>query len=774
MDSEDKALHKLFEIVSRSQLGYRELIDNLDHAVFTLGMDGSIRVANRYMADRLGASFQDLIGRPLDEFVSAPSRAEIEAALPKLVKEGDWAGRLAVKLRHSPEQRYFDCRFQLSSAAEGDASISGWARDVTAQQESEEQLRELFESLREGIFFTTVSGELLDANPALVRMLGYESKSEMQKFNFREMYFTPESREQLVREVVARGSFQDREVVLKTKDGKRLDCLASGFVIRDTFGRISRIQGTVVDVTERLEMERRLRDEQEFVRQLIASFPDIIAVLDRGGRYTYVSPRVTDVLGHPPQTLLGSGLGKNAHPEDRECLSHYFQDLIEGRESYIQIEFRSQHTDGSWRTLRATAGPLFDAAGKITGVVCSARDVTQAKHVEQQLLQKEKLASMGQMMAGAAHELNNPLTAILGVSDLLRERAATDESRRHAEIILQQARRAAAIVQNLLAYSRQGGRGSEEVRLEEILRRTAEAHAAGMKQRNIEFLVDIAPQLPSIQGDAKLLQQAISNLLTNAEQAIAAARDRGRVRLAAGYSGGKLRVTITDDGPGIAPEILTKIFDPFFTTKRPGGGSGLGLAICLAVAKEHGGTIEVDAPPGAGAQFSFIIPAAAPHPLREAPSAQGVSGRTQSSAPPSSSSAPAAHGILEGHSVLIVDDEESIREIVEHGLAARGMRVQGVASAEEALESMQKSAFETVVCDFNLPGWSGLRLLEEARAKLGSDAPRFVLMTGDFVDPDSVAALRQGGANILQKPFHVSALAALLAEFFEAPAARLS
>lgn len=772
MDSGENALHKLFEIVSRSQLGYRELIDNLDHAVFTLGMDGSIRVANRYMAASLGVSFQDLIGRPFDEFVSAPTRAEMEASFPKLLKEGSWAGRVPVKLRHSPEQRYFDCRFQVSSASEGEACISGWARDVTAQQEAEERLSELFESLREGIFFTTVSGELLDANPALVRMLGYESKQELQKFNFREMYFNPESREQLVREVIARGSFQDREVVLKTKDGRRLDCLASGFVIRDTFGRISRIQGTVVDVTERLEMERRLRDEQEFVRQLIASFPDIIAVLDRGGRYTYVSPRVTDVLGHSPQSLLGSDLGKNAHPEDREGLSRYFQDLIDGRESYIQIEFRSQHVDSSWRTLRATAGPLFDAAGKITGVVCSARDVTQAKHVEQQLLQKEKLASMGQMMAGAAHELNNPLTAILGVSDLLRERAATDESRRHAEIILQQARRAASIVQNLLAYSRQGGRGSEEVCMEEILRRAAEAHTAGMKQRNIEFVVDIAPGLPSIQGDTKLLQQAISNLLTNAEQAIAGARERGRVRMAAGYSGGKLRVTITDDGPGIAPEILTKIFDPFFTTKRPGGGSGLGLAICLAVAKEHGGTIEVDAPPGAGAQFSFIIPAGPPQPPREVPAEPGDSRRAANI--PSSGSISAIPGILEGHSVLIVDDEESIREIVEHGLAARGMRVHGVSSAEEALESMQKGAFETVVCDFNLPGWSGLRLLEEARAKLGSRAPRFVLMTGDFVDPESVAALRQGGANILQKPFHVSALADLLAEFFAAPAARLS
>ncbi|HTV58730.1 MAG TPA: PAS domain S-box protein [Verrucomicrobiae bacterium] len=774
MDSGDRALQTLFEIVSRSQLGYRELIDNLDHAVFSLGLDGSIRVANRYLADRLGVSFQDLIGRSLDEFVAVPTRAEMEAALPKLLKEGSWGGRVSVHLRQCPGMSYFDCRFQIGASSEGGASINGWARDVTAQQEAEERFGELFESLREGIFFTSVSGELLDANPALVRMLGYESREEMQKFNFREMYADPADREPLVQELTEKGSFQDRRVVLKRKDGKRVQCIASGFVVRDTFGRVSRLQGTVVDVSERLEIERRLRDEQDFVRQLIASFPDIIAVLDRGGRYTYVSTRVTDVLGYTPQNLQGTELGANAHPEDRETLSQFFRDLTGGRESYIQIEFRSQHADGTWRTLRATAGPLFDASGKISGVVASARDVTQAKHVEQQLLQKEKLASMGQMMAGAAHELNNPLTAILGVSDLLRERAASDESRRHAEIILQQARRAASIVQNLLAYSRQGGRGDEPIRMDEIVRRVADSHAAGMKQKNIELAVEIAPGLPSIHGDAKLLSQALSNLLTNAEQAISAGRGQGRVRLAASYAGGKLRIIVTDDGPGIPPEILTKIFDPFFTTKRPGGGSGLGLAICLAVAKEHGGTIEVDSPPGAGAQFSFVVPAASPAASREPappPLAHAVSPAADSSRKPAPQSE--ARGILAGHSVLIVDDEESIREIVSHGLVSRGMEVESAPTGEEAFDLMLERRFEIVVCDFNLPGWSGKKLFEEARSKFGDSAPRFVLMTGDFVDPGACSALQQGGASVLQKPFHVSALVSLLGEIFES-AARVS
>ena len=755
---------KLLHIVSRSQHGYRELIDNLDHAVFTLTPTGHFQVANRFLAQVFGCQFQELIGHPFEEFIAEPARADAERALPQLLQLGTWVGRIPVRLMKSRELRYFDCRFQAVSAHGELTSVSGWARDVTSQHESEIRFNELFESLREGIFFNAPDGQVLDANPALLHMLGYDSKEELQRLNFREIYVNPSLRDTLLRELEQMGSIQDREVAFRRKDGTQISCLVSGFAIRDTFGRIVRVQGTLVDITERLEIENRLRQEQEFIRRLIASFPDMIGVFDRDGRFTYISQRVQDVLGATPEEFVGEEFGGRAHPEDRHRLAEMFRRLTSGEIPYAQVEYRAQHADGSWRMLRASAGPLFDAAGKITGVVASARDVTESRRFEQQLAQKEKYASMGQMMAGAAHELNNPLTAILGVSDLLRERAADDATRRQVEIVLQQARRAAGIVQNLLAFARPAALGRTTVRLDELIQRALQFQQPSLRQKNIA--VDFQPpaSLPAIVGDPKLLTQVFLNIITNAEQAISGVRDHGSLKISLEPSDGNLVATFTDDGPGISPENAGKLFDPFFTTKRPGGGSGLGLTISLAVAKEHGGKIEAQSSSPGGATFRVVLPVPAenlPQPAASAPPAEGA--RT----------VPALPHVLRGHSALVVDDEDSIREIVQEGLSARGMAVEGAASAEEALAYLAKNAYDIVLCDFNLPGLNGEQLFNQLHAQANVSPPQFVFMTGDMLEPDVIASFEQRGAHLMQKPFHVAALVTLLSELLQPQPAKM-
>ena len=755
---------KLLHIVSRSQHGYRELIDNLDHAVFTLTPTGQFQVANRYLAGVLGSPFQELIGHPFEEFIAEPARADVERAFPQLLQLGTWTGRIPVRLMKSRELRYFDCRFQAVSAQGQLTSISGWARDVTSQHESEIRFNELFESLREGIFFNAPDGQVLDANPALLHMLGYDSKEELQQLNFREMYVNPSLRDTLLRELEQVGSIQDREVAFRRKDGTQISCLVSGFAVRDTFGRIVRVQGTLVDITERLEIENRLRQEQEFIRRLIASFPDMIGVFDRDGRFTFISQRVQDVLGASPEEFVGEEFGGRAHPEDRPRLIEMFRRLTSGEIPYAQVEYRAQHAEGSWRMLRASAGPLFDAAGKITGVVASARDVTESRQFEQQLAQKEKFASMGQMMAGAAHELNNPLTAILGVSDLLRERATDEATRRQVEIVLQQARRAAGIVQNLLAFARPPALGRTTVRLDELIQRALQLQQASLRQKNIT--VDFQPpaSLPTIVGDPKLLTQVFLNLITNAEQAISSVRDHGALKISLECSEGNLTATFADDGPGISPENAGKLFDPFFTTKRPGGGSGLGLTISLAVAKEHGGRIEVQTSSPGGATFRVVLPVPTENfsqPATSAPLTEG--GRT----------APALPHVLRGHSALVVDDEDSIREIVQEGLSARGMAVEGAASAEEALAHLAKNSYDVVLCDFNLPGLNGEQLFNQLRAQANVSPPRFVFMTGDMLEPDVIASFQKRGAHLMQKPFHVAALVTLLSELLQPQPAKM-
>jgi PAS domain S-box-containing protein len=754
-------LNVLLQVISRSQQNYRELVDHLDQAVFTLTLDGEVRAANVRLSEIFGVAIKDLIGRSLAEFIESPSLADAQRVLPDFLKKGSWEGTLTVRLHHDPAVRFFKCWFMPLYEEGEPASICGWARDITKQYESELRFTEFFDSVREGLFFSMPSGEILDVNPALVRMLGYDSKDELKKINFRDIYSDPGVRDGLVRETLEKGAVQDREIVLKRKDGSLVHCLASGFPIRDSAGRVIRLQGTLVDFTERLEIERRLHKEQEFVRRLVASIPDMIAVIDCSGKFTYVSQKAHEVLGYAPEELVGQQLGGRTHADDLDRLQGLFRRLVSGLTTESQLEYRTTHKDGSWRTLRASAAPIFDEAGRISGVVATARDVTEQVQVEQQLAQREKFTAMGQMLTGAAHELNNPLTAILGVSELIRERSTDEATRRHADLVLTQARRAAVIVQDLLAYSRPSVQGRLPIPLEEIVHEALQSMEASLREKNIAVAF-VAPAKPAlVAADRKLLLQVFHNVILNAEQAISAARTRGSLKISFAVTDARVGVTFTDDGPGIPPDIIRKVFDPFFTTKRPGGGSGLGLTICLAVVKDHGGTLEAHSQPGAGATFEISFPA-----IVELSQAKPAARPTSESAVPGSEP-------LHGHSVLIVDDEESIREIVQEGLAMRGMKIECAASSEEALERLAANSYEVVLCDMNLPGISGEQLLRRVRAQGGPAGPQFVLMTGELVESGALEPVAGHEVRILQKPFHISALSALLIEMLAAQTSKV-
>ncbi|MEK6569153.1 MAG: PAS domain S-box protein, partial [candidate division NC10 bacterium] len=282
------------------------------------------------------------------------------------------------------------------------SSASRLARNLTRLRESEALFTELFETLREGVYFTTPDGKLLDANPSLVRMLGYESKEELLGVNVHSLFLDPSQRSAELLALERSGAIEDCEIVLRRKDGSQIICLDSSTAIRDSSGEIVRYQGTLVDITQRREMEKRLHQEQEFARRLVESFPDLIVVLDAEGRYTYVSPRIKEALGFEPQELIGRKVGERTNPDDRPAMLEMFNDLLKGTRTFGTVEYRPQHKQGGWRVFRATASPLYDTGGQIAGVIASSRDVTNLKRMEQQLIQSEKLAAMGQMIAGVA------------------------------------------------------------------------------------------------------------------------------------------------------------------------------------------------------------------------------------------------------------------------------------------------------------------------------------------------------------------------------------
>jgi PAS domain S-box-containing protein len=761
----DGQVEKLFEIVQRSQRGYRDLIDTFDDVLLSLSLEGEILAMNRSFADLLGRPFHQVVGHCIDEFVEladSAGLASLKGELPSLVEHRNRSGVLRIRLKHEASPRYFQCTAHALVREGSPCGVCVLARDITAERESEARFKDLFETLQEGVYLADADGKLEDVNPAFVRMLGYESRADLLGHSLSEFFLQPEEWEIERRQLAQSDVVYGHEAMLRRGDGSGLAALHASALVRDTAGRVRRRQGTLVDLTERRQIETRLQREEEFARRLVESFPDLVIALDRDGRYTFVSPRSKELLGFSPEELIGSLFSDRIEPHSRKEVQTFLDTIISGQCSNGSTEFLARRSDGETRLFRATASPLMDLSGRIAGVIAAARDTTDSKRMEQQLIQNERLAAMGQMIAGVAHELNNPLTAVLGVTELLRDSTSDDSARRQLEIAHRQARRAAQIVQSLLTFSRPPQPRKICLNLSELIQRSLQLHEHSLRTNRVAVDFSAAPDLPLILGDASQLTQVFLNLIANAEQAIREIRDHGTLRIRVSRAADRVVATFQDDGAGIRNDILPKIFDPFFTTKRPGRGTGLGLSICLAILREHNGEIEAQALSQGGSLFTTWLPIARGTALFLAEPGEGVT---------ASSSKEISKETAAGYSVLVVDDEESIREMIREGLSARGFHVHGAASVEEGLSLMERHFFHAVLCDLNLragggPESTGLGLYAAVTnaVPVGKPKPFFLFMTGELAAGAVTEQLARAGAQTIQKPFRISDVIAILAD----------
>jgi PAS domain S-box-containing protein len=601
----EQQLDQLSQVILRSQRNFKELIDSFDDPACAVSLDGTMRTVNKRITEITGKTYSELIGRKIYDFVEEPTQAEVEPALGRFLEKKRWTGTVQVRLKNRARPLYFEC--VMNGIVKGDevvgASILG--RDITEEREKEQRFTELFETLQEGVYFSTPDGHLLDANPALVGMLGYVEKRALLVAEPAALNFDP-GQPVLGRAMDDRGGVRTREIKLRRKDGTAAIFLDSSRAVWDTSGNIIRYQGTLVDITEKRKMERQLAQQEEFRSRLLESFPDLILVVDLEERYTFVSSRARDLLGYEPKDMLGKKISDmQDHSPEMAALYHA---VVSGEQAFDSAEYGARHRDGSWRTMRGAGSQLVDAEGKISGVIISVRDITVERKLEQQVVQSERLAAMGAMIGGVAHELNNPLTSIMGVSELLQDTETNETSRKQLAMLQQQARRAAEIVQNLTYFARPPAPGKSRINLVEVVERTLNLHAYSLRKNNVivDFLKEAG--VPYALGDPHQLMQVFLNLILNAEHAIREVRDKGTLRIRLGKGAGSVWVSFHDDGPGIPKENLASIFDPFYTTKRPGRGTGLGLSICKSVMKEHNGSVEAANAPDGGAVFTVTLP----------------------------------------------------------------------------------------------------------------------------------------------------------------------
>ncbi len=387
----------------------------------------------------------------------------------------------------------------------------------------------------------------------------------------------------------------------------------------------------------------------------------------------------------------------------------------------------------------------------------------EKENTQRMLLQSEKLAALGQVVAGVAHELNNPLASVLGFSELLARREDLPVPARAAvAIISAEAERARKVVRNLLAFAREHEPERSPTNVNDVLRRTLALRASEMRLSHVDVVEELAEDLPATLADAHLLQQAFLNLILNAEQAMIEAHGRGRlvVRSTALPEGTRrqgptLRVDVYDDGPGIPPEALSRVFEPFYTTKPVGKGTGLGLSLTFSIIEQHHGTIWVESRPETGAHFVVEVP------LVEL----GAGAASRASEPVSTQSC------FAGCRILLVDDEAPLRGIGREVFEQEGGVVEEAATGRKALELLGAQDFDLVVCDVRMPDVGGLDVYRLGCRSRPCLTNRFLFVTGDVASGDTALLLQATGCAYLEKPYHVHQLIAKAAEVLHRDAA---
>jgi two-component system NtrC family sensor kinase len=405
-------------------------------------------------------------------------------------------------------------------------------------------------------------------------------------------------------------------------------------------------------------------------------------------------------------------------------------------------------------------GELAEAFNRMTDNLQTSRAelekaMQQVRMTQEQLIQSEKLSAVGQFVAGVAHELNNPLTAVVGFSELLQSMPIDDKTRSHLDRIAKSAHRCHKIVHSLLSFARQDSPERRAVNLHTVVDEVLEIMAYDLRTSDVTIAREFAPKLPPIMADPHQLQQVFVNILSNARQAMEPFQRKGRITIRTREVGPSVVIEFEDNGPGIRSEHLARIFDPFFTTKPVGKGTGLGLSLCYGIIQEHGGIITARSGLGQGATFAIELPVATD------PAALAPERRSGSAVPFPITPRPPS-----GKTVLVIDDEAWILELARELLRGEGHEVETALGGQEALEMMARRKFDAILSDWKMPGLNGVRLFEHLCAADPAAANRVLFMTGDVVNDTFQNFLRQHDLACLSKPFATGEFRAAVARIF--------
>jgi PAS domain S-box-containing protein len=788
-------LHLVEEIL-RSHRQWSNTFESIQDLVLLHDADFHILKANPSLLSRLGKSQSDVVGQLC------------EGVLPK--QELGWANCPYCHGQEDGFYEGPDPFGGFSVASTSTYVDQGTkqqatihvVRDITERRAAEEKYRSLFEQVQEGVFVTTPDGKLLDCNDAFVRMLGYGSREALLGRNLdADFYTSPQQRKTFRYELEAHNFVRDFEVTLRRKDGSMLTAVESSFAFRDQAGNIERYQGFLLDITEKKHAEDEIRRRNRELNALNAmaviatqsfdldeilnlTLRQVISLIGAEAGSVYLAEpdnrfrrranwgqRITE-RKRAAEVVFSEGLGELVTRSRTEVLTAEYlphlptsvRDFVGAADAGSSIWVllwgkddplglmgisRGQHQDytaNDENLLVAIGRQLSTTVEKVRLYEETCKAYDNLRQAQEQLLQSEKMSAIGQLIAGVAHELNNPLTAILGYAQLLESEKLDPKAMEYASKIFKQGQRTHRVVQNLLSFARQRKPQKEEFNVIEVLEEVLLLRDYDLKVGNVTLERDIEPGLPAVFGDPHQLEQVFLNIVNNGLDAIT--DEEGESRKDGRESRLKVRmfakenwvhIEFQDSGPGIKEP--TRIFEPFYTTKSVGKGTGLGLSICYGIVKEHGGEISARNGETGGAIIELRLPSA---------------GRAAASQP--RAAAPAREALLKGK-ILLVEDEESVLDFEREVLSGAGAQVVAVASIDAMKEALRSQSCDAVVMNGKMPASSGV---QETRKWVNENWPELqnhlMFTFSSLAEPDVRAFLEQNEVQYLVKPFQIGDL----------------
>jgi len=779
---------RLLEQVLRSQRQWMNTFDSIQDLILAHDADFRILKTNQALLQRLEQAPADVLGHLCEEVLpqkgawSGCPYCERGSGLTEGM-DACFGGQSVVSTSSYAEQ---------GGQQKGTIHV---VHDTTARQVAEEKYRMLFEQAQEGVFVATPDGKLLDCNDAFVTMLGYGSRDELMALDMGSvLHGVAEEREAFRKEIEAHNYVRNLEITVRRKDGTLLVVAQSCFATRDSGGQIERYQGFVLDITEKKrsedEMRRRNRElnalnamaviaTQSFdldeilnltLRQVISLFG-----AETGSVYLAAEPEGTyrrragwgprsEARVRMAEVVFPEGLGdlvmrSRAEVVTQDFLPHLPAAVVEficadrlpywiwvvlwSKDKPIGIMGIASKEDRHYSSndenlLVAISRQLATTIEKVQLYEETCRAYEDLRRTQEQLLQSEKMSAVGQLISGVAHELNNPLTAILGYAQLLEGAGLEPRSADYVRKLFKQAQRTHRVVQNLLSFARQRKPQKQEVDLRKVLEESLTLREYDLKVNNVSLEREIPDDLPSVVADPHQLEQVFLNVINNALDAMVEGSSSGVLRVRVFKKDAYVCVEFDDSGPGIKDP--SRIFDPFYTTKSVGKGTGLGLSICYGIVKEHGGEIVARNRDEGGATIAIRLLASEKPALPE-------------------TVAPTRRESLLAGRVLLVEDEEAVLEFERDVLVGAGADVTTSMSVEDTQQRLRNGSFDVIVMNGRMPGGCSAREMYEWVAQNCPGMEKGLLLTFSTVtDAETRSFLHEHGVPSLAKPFEVADL----------------